>query len=93
LIPRQIRKAHCFELIDIVNFRGVDRVIVPINGSRNEFATVVSFEATNDAGVVWLDMGGEVWPEILDRNVGEAIRNDVTTEVILQHQNMPTLCS
>ena len=44
-------------MIDIVNFRGVDPVI---DGSRNEFAAVVSFEATNDAGIVWLDMGDQV---------------------------------
>ena len=47
----------------------------------------------NNASVVRLDMRGQVWLEILNRNVGEAIGNDMTAEVILKQQNMPVLRS
>ena len=91
-IPCQLRKSHCFELINVIDFQGDNLVIILINGSCNEFAVVVSFEAMDDAGVIQLDMRGQVWLKILNRNVCEAIRNNMTTEVILKQQNMPALC-
>jgi hypothetical protein len=43
----------------------------------------MSFEASDDPLVHWLDMCSEIWLEILDMDVLETIWNDVTREIIL----------
>ena len=48
----------------------------------------MSLEATNDALISLLNMRCEVWFEINDFNVLEAIRRNMTREIVLNQKNL-----
>ena len=51
----------------------------------------MSFEAMNDAGVVWLHMRGEIGFAVFNTNVGEYVWLDMSRAVILEQQGVSFL--
>ena len=57
-----------------------------IDSLINESSVVVSFKASDDALIHWLDMSSEVWCEVLDAYILKTTRNNMTCEIILQEK-------
>jgi hypothetical protein len=64
-------------LIDVVDVGRGYTLIVAIDSSLDESGTVMSFEASDYALVVRLNMCGEVWLKIHNSNVLKVIGNNM----------------
>ena len=82
-MPSHICKLHCLKLVNVIDFRGSDICLVMVNGSLNVFCMVMSFEASDDALIHWLDMSSEIQLKILDMNVPKTVWDNVIREIIL----------
>ena len=84
LIPGDVGHMHRFQNVDIVNLGRGDVAVIPIDGLIHETGSVMSFEASNDTCISWLDMCHEIWCEVFNVDVRKVIRWDMRTEVVLK---------
>ena len=86
IAPRSISNSHCLQLIDLVYLAGGNAFVIAIDCSLDESSTVMSLKAPDDALVIRLDMGSEIWLEVLNSNALKIWRDDMAREVVLQEK-------
>ena len=90
-MPCHISKTHGLKLIDVINEGRQNIVVIAVNCTTDKLSMVMRLEAADDAGIVRLDMGGEIGNKVLNTNICEIVRWRVGTEVVLEQKNMTAL--
>lgn len=93
LAPCSISEAHSHQLVNFIDEGRGDIIVITIDGSTDKLATVVRLKAMNDPSIIGLDMGCKIWFEVLNTYIGQIIGNCMCAEVILEHEDVPTLLS
>ncbi len=83
-MPSGISYSHGLKLIDVIDLQGCYTLIIEVDGTLNESGMIMSLEALDNPLVIWLDVCGEIWLEVLNFNTLEVRENDMAREVVLK---------
>ena len=91
IVPCSRREPHCIQLINTVDVLWVNSRIVDTDRSLDELGTIMGFKASYYPLIIWLNMGCEIGPEVLDADVLKAIGNDMSREIVLKEDDLASI--